>query len=166
MIESVGLEFNRLTNSFIHFFFFTEGALSSHQETGDGTGRITGVYTIAGPDGRERRVEYIADADGYRATIKTNEIGTAPGSDSGDARWQVSQPSEAQLAAANNANSLNPNSSANRPSAARPNGANNDNQLPEGSNANSLARQPTQQQEQIPSSSNNQANAIAQAPAE
>lgn len=143
------------------------GGVASHQETGDGTGRITGVYTINGPDGRERRVEYVADAQGYRAVVKTNEIGTKP-EDSGDARYQVSQPSDAQLSAANNANANNPNSQQNNAGQGavaglanqRPSGL--DQQLPE-SSANSPRPTTQQQQEQIPSA-NNQSPVAALAP--
>lgn len=37
-----------------------------------------GFYTLKGQDGRDRRVDYVADASGFRATISTNELGTAP----------------------------------------------------------------------------------------
>ncbi|GIY47805.1 uncharacterized protein CEXT_65551 [Caerostris extrusa] len=36
-----------------------------------------GSYTIADIDGRARRVDYVADGHGFRATVKTNEPGTA-----------------------------------------------------------------------------------------
>ncbi|GFR25702.1 adult-specific rigid cuticular protein 15.7 [Trichonephila clavata] len=36
-----------------------------------------GIYTIADIDGRARRVDYVADAHGFRASVKTNEPGTA-----------------------------------------------------------------------------------------
>ncbi|GFY58262.1 adult-specific rigid cuticular protein 15.7 [Trichonephila inaurata madagascariensis] len=36
-----------------------------------------GSYTIAENDGRARRVDYVADGHGFRATVKTNEPGTA-----------------------------------------------------------------------------------------
>ncbi|GFR15338.1 adult-specific rigid cuticular protein 15.7 [Trichonephila clavata] len=36
-----------------------------------------GIYTIADIDGRARRVDYVADGHGFRATVKTNEPGTA-----------------------------------------------------------------------------------------
>lgn len=77
----------------------SNGGLSRHQESGDGSGRVTGFYTIMGDDGRERRVDYIADADGYRAQISTNEVGTRAQS-SADANYQVQLPSAGQLEAA------------------------------------------------------------------
>lgn len=53
------------------------GGSSSHQETGDGHGRVSGSYTVEDEDGRSRIVEYVADEDGFRAAISTNEPGTA-----------------------------------------------------------------------------------------
>lgn len=38
----------------------------------------SGFYTLKGEDGRDRRVDYVADANGFRATISTNELGTSP----------------------------------------------------------------------------------------
>lgn len=76
------------------------GGRSSHQEQGDGTGRVQGFYTILGADGRERRVEYIADELGYRATIQTNEVGTKADS-AANAEFIVSAPTDAQMAQAN-----------------------------------------------------------------
>ncbi|CAL1287725.1 unnamed protein product [Larinioides sclopetarius] len=38
---------------------------------------MKGTYTIADIDGRARRVDYVADGFGFRATVKTNEPGTA-----------------------------------------------------------------------------------------
>ncbi|GIY32263.1 hypothetical protein CEXT_74301 [Caerostris extrusa] len=46
-------------------------------EVGDGYGNKKGSYTIADIDGRARRVDYVADGHGFRATVKTNEPGTA-----------------------------------------------------------------------------------------
>lgn len=54
-----------------------EGGSSTHQESGDGNGRVTGSYSIRDDDGRSRIVEYVADEDGFRASISTNEPGTA-----------------------------------------------------------------------------------------
>lgn len=76
------------------------GGRSSHSEQGDGNGRVSGFYTILGADGRERRVEYVADQNGYRATIQTNEIGTKSDS-AADTEYIVSEPTEAQRAQAN-----------------------------------------------------------------
>lgn len=75
------------------------GGSATHQESGDGSGRVTGFYTIMGEDGRERRVDYVADENGYRASVKTNEVGTRSQS-SADAQYQVQLPSAKQLEAA------------------------------------------------------------------
>uniref|UniRef100_A0A2L2Y4K2 Cuticle protein 10.9 n=1 Tax=Parasteatoda tepidariorum TaxID=114398 RepID=A0A2L2Y4K2_PARTP len=53
-----------------------EDGSSSRQETGDSSGRVVGSYTLAVEDGRRRVVDYIADQNGFRATIDTNEPGT------------------------------------------------------------------------------------------
>lgn len=53
-----------------------DGAISEREESQDASGTITGFYTIRDADGNARRVDYVADANGYRATITTNEIGT------------------------------------------------------------------------------------------
>ncbi|CAL1274690.1 unnamed protein product [Larinioides sclopetarius] len=53
------------------------GAANSRAEVGDAHGNKKGAYTIADIDGRARRVDYVADAHGFRATVNTNEPGTA-----------------------------------------------------------------------------------------
>ncbi|CAL1293135.1 unnamed protein product [Larinioides sclopetarius] len=53
------------------------GAANSRAEVGDAAGNKKGSYTIADIDGRARRVDYVADGLGFRATVKTNEPGTA-----------------------------------------------------------------------------------------
>ncbi|XP_055941791.1 adult-specific rigid cuticular protein 15.7-like [Argiope bruennichi] len=53
------------------------GATNSRSEVGDAHGNKKGSYTIADIDGRARRVDYVADGHGFRATVKTNEPGTA-----------------------------------------------------------------------------------------
>ncbi|XP_015903804.1 cuticle protein 10.9 [Parasteatoda tepidariorum] len=53
------------------------GGESSHQESGDGQGRVTGSYSVTDEDGRSRTVEYVADELGFRANIITNEPGTS-----------------------------------------------------------------------------------------
>ncbi|GIY88404.1 adult-specific rigid cuticular protein 15.7 [Caerostris extrusa] len=49
------------------------GATNSRSEVGDGYGNRKGSYTITDIDGRARRVDYVADGHGFRATVKTNE---------------------------------------------------------------------------------------------
>uniref|UniRef100_A0A6G1SA86 Cuticle protein 16.8 n=1 Tax=Aceria tosichella TaxID=561515 RepID=A0A6G1SA86_9ACAR len=76
------------------------GGRSAHQEQGDGNGRVQGFYTILGADGRERRVEYVADELGYRATIQTNEVGTKADPVQGspaNAEYIVSAPTDGQM---------------------------------------------------------------------
>ncbi|KAG8201757.1 hypothetical protein JTE90_012816 [Oedothorax gibbosus] len=53
-----------------------EDGSSSRQESSDASGRVVGSYTIAVEDGRRRVVDYVADHNGFRATIDTNEPGT------------------------------------------------------------------------------------------
>ncbi|GIY82700.1 hypothetical protein CEXT_436661 [Caerostris extrusa] len=53
------------------------GATNSRSEVGDGYGNKKGSYTISDIDGRARRGDYVADGHGFRATVKTNEPGTA-----------------------------------------------------------------------------------------
>jgi len=54
-----------------------DGGSSSHQEEGDGNGRVSGSYSVTDLEGHNRVVEYVADEGGYRATVRTNEPGTA-----------------------------------------------------------------------------------------
>ncbi|XP_015787532.1 uncharacterized protein LOC107364618 [Tetranychus urticae] len=46
-----------------------------HQETGDGSGRVTGSYGYRDAYGVYRFVDYVADENGFRATIRSNEPG-------------------------------------------------------------------------------------------
>ncbi|RWS27487.1 cuticle protein 10.9-like protein [Leptotrombidium deliense] len=48
---------------------------SSRKESSDGQ-QVTGQYTLEGPGGINRVVNYIADENGFRASILTNEPGT------------------------------------------------------------------------------------------
>ena len=75
------------------------GGMTTREETGDANGRVTGFYMMLGEDGRERRVDYVADENGYRASISTNEIGTRSES-SAHAEYNARLPSEQQLAQA------------------------------------------------------------------
>ena len=47
----------------------------ARQESGDQQGVVRGSYTLVDRDGRTRTVNYIADNDGFRATIQSNEPG-------------------------------------------------------------------------------------------
>ncbi|KFM64848.1 Cuticle protein 10.9, partial [Stegodyphus mimosarum] len=49
---------------------------SSRSETADGTGRVEGSYSLNNDEGHFRVVDYVADRDGFRASIRTNEPGT------------------------------------------------------------------------------------------
>ncbi|XP_074593265.1 cuticle protein 10.9-like [Brevipalpus obovatus] len=46
-----------------------------HREEGDGSGRVTGSYGYTDAAGIYRYVDYVADENGYRATIRSNEPG-------------------------------------------------------------------------------------------
>lgn len=50
---------------------------STRSESGDSQGRVTGFYTLTTAEGSRRRVSYVADEHGFRATVDTNEHGTA-----------------------------------------------------------------------------------------
>ncbi|XP_013778482.1 glycine-rich cell wall structural protein 1-like [Limulus polyphemus] len=52
------------------------GGLSARQETGDGSGRVSGSYQLSDADGRQRNVKYTAGPEGFRAHVITNEPGT------------------------------------------------------------------------------------------
>ncbi|GFY53205.1 adult-specific rigid cuticular protein 15.5 [Trichonephila inaurata madagascariensis] len=54
-----------------------DGGNSARQESGDGAGRVSGSYSVNDIEGHARTVEYVADEGGFRATIRTNEPGTA-----------------------------------------------------------------------------------------
>ncbi|GFY53206.1 cuticle protein 16.8 [Trichonephila inaurata madagascariensis] len=54
-----------------------DGGSSGHQESGDGSGRVSGSYTVTDLEGHSRVVDYVADELGFRATVRTNEPGTA-----------------------------------------------------------------------------------------
>ncbi|KAH9371579.1 hypothetical protein HPB48_022975 [Haemaphysalis longicornis] len=55
------------------------GTQSFHKEQGDANNAKTGSYGYRDAYGVYRKVNYVADANGFRATIDTNEPGTAPG---------------------------------------------------------------------------------------
>ncbi|KAH9371592.1 hypothetical protein HPB48_021429 [Haemaphysalis longicornis] len=55
------------------------GTMIFHTEKADSNNTKTGTYGYRDPSGIYRTVNYVADADGFRATIDTNEPGTAAG---------------------------------------------------------------------------------------
>lgn len=62
-------------------FGYSEGHPSGatfRRESGDAFGNKIGAYGIKGSNGQTRIVEYIADKDGFRANIISNEPGVAP----------------------------------------------------------------------------------------
>ncbi|KAM7307202.1 calphotin-like [Ixodes scapularis] len=56
---------------------------SWRKESGDANGNTVGSYGLTDADGRVRVVHYVADIHGFRASVATNEPGTAPSSPSG-----------------------------------------------------------------------------------
>ncbi|XP_021000155.2 uncharacterized protein [Parasteatoda tepidariorum] len=62
-----------------HYGYDVKDGQSSHykKEERDQDGTVRGSYGYLGPDGIFREVHYIADQNGFRAEIKTNEPGTA-----------------------------------------------------------------------------------------
>lgn len=48
----------------------------SRQEQGDAAGNKVGSYAYVDAHGISRQVDYVADAQGFRAVVKTNEPGT------------------------------------------------------------------------------------------
>jgi hypothetical protein len=76
-----------------------QGTRTSREESSDESGAVRGSYSYTDPDGVFRTVEYIADQDGYRATVKTNEPGTAKlDQDPANVSLEVEEPPQAVLA--------------------------------------------------------------------
>ncbi|GIY22375.1 hypothetical protein CEXT_556101 [Caerostris extrusa] len=63
--------------TFSHASNTEDGGSSSHQESGNGAGQVTGSYSVTNLEGHSRVVDYVADEAGFRATVRTNEPGTA-----------------------------------------------------------------------------------------
>ncbi|KAH6929060.1 hypothetical protein HPB50_022535 [Hyalomma asiaticum] len=59
------------------------GGATFRQESGNPWGHKVGSYGIADADGRVRLVKYVADTNGFRVYISTNEPGTAASSPAG-----------------------------------------------------------------------------------
>lgn len=56
---------------------------SSHYESSDMRGVVRGQYTVRNSDGTGRVVDYVADQDGFRAVVSTDEFGTTSRSSPG-----------------------------------------------------------------------------------
>jgi len=67
------------------------GNTQYHKENGDEQGKVTGSYGYRDAYGVFRYVDYVADEHGFRATVKTNEPGTANESPA-DVDWQAEEP--------------------------------------------------------------------------
>ena len=77
------------------------GTKLSRQESGDENGVVRGSYSYTDANGLFREVEYIADASGFRATVKTNEPGTLS-SNPADAQYLAQDPPQAVQQAISN----------------------------------------------------------------
>ncbi|XP_076365875.1 uncharacterized protein LOC143254505 isoform X2 [Tachypleus tridentatus] len=53
------------------------GNTITRQESGDGSGAVTGSFSYIDENGIFRRVNYVANIDGFQPQIETNEPGTA-----------------------------------------------------------------------------------------
>ena len=73
-----------------------DGSSQKREENGDANGVVRGSYSYRDPDGLFRVVEYIADENGYRANVRTNEPGMAP-SDPANVALEVEPTPEAVL---------------------------------------------------------------------
>ncbi|XP_035215051.1 cuticle protein 10.9-like [Stegodyphus dumicola] len=72
--------------------------MSQHRrEVSDGNGIVKGRYGYLDPLGVYRNVEYTADADGYKAVVRSNEPGSA-NQNTGDAVYVVQLPPPAAVA--------------------------------------------------------------------
>lgn len=73
------------------------GMFQHRRETSDNTGTVKGSYGYRDPSGQQRRVDYVADGLGYRASIHSNEVGLSNQS-SADALYVVQPPPPAAVA--------------------------------------------------------------------
>ncbi|KAG1652771.1 Cuticle protein 10.9 [Nymphon striatum] len=60
------------------------GNKQSRHESGDAAGNKKGSYTFDLVDGRKRIVDYVADGNGFKAVVRSNEPGTDPSKDPAD----------------------------------------------------------------------------------
>lgn len=76
------------------FGYVADGYDGSHfrSEKGDSSGNVQGSYGYTDKQGLHRKVEYIANAEGFRASVKTNEPGTDGKEDPADVQMHVQPP--------------------------------------------------------------------------
>ena len=67
-----------------------QGVLQYKEESGDGSGTVKGKYGYSDSQGLYRKVEYIADRNGFKANIMTNEPGVGKDSPA-DVRMNAEQ---------------------------------------------------------------------------
>ena len=78
--------------------FADELGMNQHrQEVADSSGVVKGSYGYLDPLGVQRIVEYIADKDGYRVVVKSNEPGISA-QNSADTHFIVETPPPAVIA--------------------------------------------------------------------
>ncbi|GBM94576.1 hypothetical protein AVEN_198325-1 [Araneus ventricosus] len=68
-----------------------QGNTHYHREEADASGTVSGSYGYTDVQGLYRAVNYIADASGYRASIRTNEPGTDGKESPDDVQMTVEQ---------------------------------------------------------------------------
>ncbi|GFR29663.1 adult-specific rigid cuticular protein 15.5 [Trichonephila clavata] len=68
----------KLPFTFGYRFTDDYGTMQSREEKTDPNGSKTGSYSFVDASGTYRRVDYIADVHGFRATVRTNEPGIYP----------------------------------------------------------------------------------------
>lgn len=73
------------------------GMFQHRRETSDNIGTVKGSYGYMDPSGQQRRVDYVADGQGYRASVHSNEVGLSSQS-SADALFFVQPPPPAAVA--------------------------------------------------------------------
>lgn len=108
------------------------GGAQYHKESGDEYGKRTGSYGYTDAYGVYRQVDYVADEHGFRATVKTNEPGTANEAPA-DVEWHAYEPPSNYYAGNTNSYSGHSNSYAAAP--AQTYGANKQQQYNAGGNS-------------------------------
>ncbi|XP_054716840.1 cuticle protein 10.9-like [Uloborus diversus] len=63
-------------NSASPYSFGYASSESARQESSDASGKVTGSYRVTNEDGSVRVVNYVADDQGFRAEVETDEAGT------------------------------------------------------------------------------------------